>query len=146
MLLAWDIIRWLRQRPKLFMLVFVLGVVIGLYINYQTYYIRDLSDRDDIRVSTIVNGDYDNSIVTIPAYVSIEEVFYEDKLESSIAKVRIEDGKYYMHGYIYKIAEDEEGRDDYITARDYSDKLVRVTGEIQGKGRASFMNIEHIDI
>lgn len=146
MLFAWDIIKWLYRRPKIFISVLIVSIIVGGYVMYDSYYIRDLSDRDDIRVSTIVNGNYRNTIVTVPAYVSVEKTFYDERVESSIAKIRIKDGTVSMYGYIYKIDEDGEGRDDYLTARDYSDRIVYITGEIKNSGQLSFMNVEHIDI
>lgn len=146
MLFAWDIIKWLYRRPKMFIFTLLIAIIIGSYVAYDSYYVRDLSDRDDIRVSTIVNGNYRNTIVTIPAHVSVEETFYDERVESSIAKVRIKDDASSIYGYIYKIDEDGEGRDDYLTARDYPDKLVYITGEIKNSGTLSFMNVEHIDI
>lgn len=146
MLFAWDIIKWLYRRPKIFISVLIVSIIVGGYVMYDSYYVRDLSDRDDIRVSTIVNGNYRNTIVTVPAYVSVEETFYDERIESSIAKVRIKDDTSSMYGYIYKIDEDGEGRDNYTTARDYSDRIVYITGEIKNSGQFSFMNVEHIDI
>lgn len=146
MLFAWDIIKWLYRRPKIFIFALLIAIITSGYVAYDSYYVRDLSDRDDIRVSTIVNGNYRNTIVTIPAYVSVEETFYDERVESSIAKIRIKDDASSIYGYIYKIDEDGEGRDDYTTARDYSDRIVYVTGEVKGSGQFSFMNVESIDI